>query len=132
MSYLVPNTRTRLQIFFGRPIDSVILQAVLESVRSFCTFAITQEGDSWLPSDLDPYSRNGPYGGNVRMRSVQDQHLTYSVLRSTMQGLLDVLVIGGQDYDVEVEVFNLDWSLIGTGQVSETIRVGNLTEEKKD
>lgn len=110
--------------------DSVILQAVLESVRSFCTFAITQEGDSWLPSDLDPYSRNGPYGGNVRMRSVQDQHLTYSVLKSTMQGLLDVLVIGGQDYDVEVEVFNLDWSLIGTGQVSETIRVGNLTEEK--
>lgn len=132
MSYLVPNTRTRLQIFFGRPMDSVILQAVLESVRSFCTFAITQEGDSWLPSDLDPYSRNGPYGGNVRMRSVQDQHLTYSVLKSTMQGLLDVLVIGGQDYDVEVEVFNLDWSLIGTGQVSETIRVGNLTEEKKD
>lgn len=127
MSYLVPNTQTRLEIFFGKPMESVILQAVLESVRSFCTFAITHQGDSWLPSDLDPYSCNGPYGGNVRMRSAQDQHLTYRFLRSTMQGLLDVLVIGGQDYDVEVKVFDLDGSLIGTGQVSETIRIANLT-----
>ena len=53
------------------------------------------------------------------MRSVQDQHLTYKVLRSTMQGLLNILVIGGQDYDVEVEVFDLDWSLVAIGSVSE-------------
>lgn len=99
--------------------DSVILQVVLESVRGFCTLVISQDGDSQLPSDLDPYSYNGPYGGDVRMRSVQDQHLTYKVLRSTMQGLLNILVIGGQDYDVEVEVFDLDWSLVAIGSVSE-------------
>lgn len=91
MNYLVPNTQTRLKIFFGSPIDSVVLQLLLESVRSFCTLIINQDGDSWLPSDLDPYSRNGPYGGNVQMRSVQDQHLTYRILRSTMQGLLNVV-----------------------------------------
>ncbi|CAD6585193.1 MAG: hypothetical protein ASARMPREDX12_001929 [Alectoria sarmentosa] len=117
MNYLVPNTQTRLKIFFGSPIDSVVLQLVLESVRSFCTLIINQDGDSWLPSDLDPYSRNGPYGGNVQMRSVQDQHLTYKILRSTMQGLLNVLVIGGEDYDVEVEVFELDWSLVAIGHL---------------
>lgn len=131
MSYNVPNTQTRLKIFFGRPLDSVILQGVLESVRSFCTFVITHDGDSRLPPDLDPYSCNGPYGGNVRMRSVQNQHLTYRILRSTMQGLLNVLVIGGEDYDVEVEVFNWDWSLVGIGHVSETIRVANLTERRR-
>lgn len=130
MTYLVPNTQTRLKIFFGSAMDSVILQTVLESVRSFCTLVINQDGDSWLPSDLDPYSRNGPYGGNVRMRSVQDQHLTYKTLRSTMQGLLNVLVIGGEDYDVEVEVFDWDWSLVAIGSVSERIRVGNLTERR--
>lgn len=131
MSYLVPNTQTRLKIYFGSPMDSVILQTVLESVRRYCTLVINQDGDSWLPSDLDPYSHNGPYGGNVRMRSVQDQHLTYRILRSTMQGLLNVLVIGGEDYNAEVEVFGLDWSLVATGNVSERIRVGSLTERGK-
>ena len=131
MSYLVPNTQTRLKIFFGRPMDPVILQGVLESVRSFCTFIIIEDGDSWLPLDLDPYSRNGPYGGNVQMRSVQDHHLTYRILRSTMQGLLNVLVIGEEDYDVEVEVFDLDWSLIGIGHVSETIGVLNFTKREE-
>ena len=111
--------------------DSVILQAVLESVRRFCTLVITQDGDSWLPPDLDPYSCNGPYGGRVQMQSVQDQHLTYKILRSTMQGLINVLVIGGEDYDVEVEVFDLDWSLIGHGHVSERIRIGNWTKKRR-
>ena len=64
------------------------------------------------------------------MRSVQDQHLTYKTLRSTMQGLLNVLVIGGEDYDVEVEVFDWDWSLVAIGSVSKRIRVGNLTERR--
>ena len=63
------------------------------------------------------------------MRSVQEQHLTYIILRSTMQGLLNVLVIGGQDYDAEVEVFDLDWNLIGIGRVGERIRVANSTEK---
>ena len=65
------------------------------------------------------------------MRSVQEQHLTYLILRSTMQGLLNVLVIGGEDCDVEVEVFDLDWSLVGIGHVSETIRVRNFTERRR-
>lgn len=127
MVYVVPNTQTRLKIFFGKAMDSMILQTVLESVRSFCTFIILEDGDSWLPSNLDPYCRNGPYGGNVQMRSAHDQHLTYRILRSTMQGLLNVLVIGGEDYDVEVEVFDWDWILIGIGHVSETIRMANST-----
>lgn len=65
------------------------------------------------------------------MRSVQDRHLTYRILRSTMQGLLNVLIIGEEDYDVEVEVFDLDGSLVGIGHVSETIRAGNLTEGRR-
>lgn len=48
-----------------------------------------------------------------------------------MQGLLNVLVIGGEDCDVEVEVFDLDWSLVGIGHVSETIRVRNFTERRR-
>ena len=127
MKYLVPNTQTRLRIFFGRPMDSVILQTVLEHVRSFCTSVIMQDGDSWLPSYCDPYSCNGPHGGSVQMRSVRDQHLTYSILKATMQGLLNVLVIGGQDYSVEVEVFDFEWGLVGIGLVSEIIRLGNCT-----
>ena len=111
--------------------DSVILQACLESVRSFCTSVIMQDGDSWLPSNLDPYSRNGPYGGNVQIRSVQDRHLTYRILRATMQGLLNVLVISGEDYSVDVEVFDMEWSIVGIGQVSETIRLGNWTERRR-
>ena len=90
-SYIVPNTQTRLKIFYGKPMDGVILQSVLESVRSFCSLHILREGDSWLPPDLDPYSRNGPYGGNVQVESAQDRHLTYSILKATMQGLLNVL-----------------------------------------
>lgn len=126
MSYLVPNTQTRLNVFFGKPMDSVILQALLESVRSFCTFIINRDGDS----DLYQYSRNGPWGGNVQMRSVQDHQLTWMILKSTMQGLLNVLVIGEEDYEVEVEVFDMDWRLLGVGNVSEMIRVGNMTEQK--
>lgn len=48
-----------------------------------------------------------------------------------MQGLLNVLVIGEEDYDVEVEVFDLDWSLIGIGHVSETIGVLNFTKREE-
>ena len=107
--------------------DSVILQAVLESVRSFCTLIISRDGDSTLP---DPYSRNGPWGGNVQMQSVQDHHLTWMILKYTMQGLLNVLVIGEQDYEVEVEVFDMNWRLLGAGNVSETIKVGNMTEKR--
>ena len=111
--------------------NSVILQNLLESVRNFCGFVIHQEGDSWLPPELDPYSRNGPNGGNIQMQSVPDRHLTYTILKSTMQGLLNVLVIGGQDYDVEVEVFDLNWSLVGVGHVNERIRVDNMTEWRR-
>ena len=66
------------------------------------------------------------------MQSVQGHHLTYIILKSTMQGLLNVLVIGEQDYDVEVEVFDLDWSLVGVGHVSERIRVSNMTEKRRN
>ena len=64
------------------------------------------------------------------MRSVQDHQLTWMILKSTMQGLLNVLVIGEEDYEVEVEVFDMDWRLLGVGNVSEMIRVGNMTEQK--
>ena len=128
MNYLMPNTRTRLKIFLHGPIDSEILQVVLEKVRSFCTMVITQDGDSWLPPDLDPYICNGLNGGYVQMRPVHDEHLTYRILRSTMQVLLNVLVIGGEDFGVEVEVFDIDWILVGIGLVSERIRIGNVTE----
>lgn len=128
MSYLVPNTQTRLNIFFGRPMDSVILQALLESVRNFCAITINRDGDSILRPD--PYSRNGPWGGNVQMRSVQDHHLTWMILKYTMQGLLNVLVIGEQESEVEVEVFDMDWILLGIGNVGETIRLGNMTEKR--
>ena len=73
--------------------DSMNLQAVLERVRSFFTSAIMQDANAWLPSHLGPYSCNGPYGGNVQMRSVQDQHLTCSILRVAMPDLLNVVVI---------------------------------------
>ena len=103
--------------------DYEALQGILESVRSFCTSTIMRDGDSWLPPYYDPYSYNGPYGGNVQMRSVQDQHLIYSILKATMQGLINVLVIGGQDYSVEFEVFDFDWKFLGVGLVSETVRL---------
>ena len=48
-----------------------------------------------------------------------------------MQGLLNVLVISGQDYSVDVEIFDMEWSLVGMGLVSETIRLGNWTERKR-
>ena len=123
MKYLVPNTQTRLKIYFDKPMDYEVLQGILESVRSFCTSTIMRDGDSWLPPYYDPYSYNGRYGGNVQMKSVQDQHLIYSILKATMQGLINVLVIGGQDYSVEFEVFDFDWKFLGVGLVSETVRL---------
>ncbi len=50
---------------------------------------------------------------------------------NSMQGLLNVLVIQGHDYSVEVEVFDLDWSLVGMGHVSERTRLGNWTERRR-
>ena len=35
-------------------------------------------------------------------------------------------VIGEQEYDVDVEIFDLNGHLIGVGHVSERIKVGNL------
>lgn len=72
--------------------DSAILQAVPECVHSFFISVTMQDGGGWLPSHLDPCRCNGPYGVNVQMRSVQDQHLTYSSLKASSQGLLNVSV----------------------------------------
>ena len=49
-----------------------------------------------------------------------------------MQGLINVLLIAREEYDVQVEIFDLDWSLVGMGNVSEGIRVESLTERGKD
>ena len=96
--YLVPNTTTRLLVIFGSPIDSVPLQRILQSVRAQCNYQIIREGDGPLPSHRDPFAFESS-GADLVVSSITPEHLTYSVLRNTMQGLLDVLVIGKVDCD---------------------------------
>ncbi|MCJ1454507.1 hypothetical protein MMC28_004860 [Mycoblastus sanguinarius] len=100
--------------------DIETLQKLLQSVRDFCAFIIRDSGDSWLPPSLDPYTWNGPYGGSLMTRSVLDQHITFGIMKSTMQGLLDILVIGEKNYQVDVEISDLNCGLMGVANVTET------------
>ena len=114
--YNVPNTQTRLRISPGSPMNARYLQNMLHSVRRFCNLEIIRGGDRQLPPDQDPFRRTLS-GTDLVVTSYSLHHMTYVILKNIMRGLLDVLIVGKEDYEVTFDVW--DESIeIASGRVS--------------
>ncbi|KAK3167238.1 hypothetical protein OEA41_010364 [Lepraria neglecta] len=120
ISYLVPNTQTRLEFFVGAPMDSKVLLPVFRNIRRGCEYMIYRYGDKQLPSELDPLTRIGPSGhGDLDIGSINDLHLTYKILEATMLGFIEVLITQECNCEARVEIFYANLGLVGMGSVTD-------------
>ena len=118
ISYSVPKTQTRLEMYLGAPMEHQLLENVYILIRSYCQYIIEMSGDRPLTPSIDPLSRTGQQGSKLKIKSVDGQRLTFSILEETMQGLLDVLIDGKIYFEAEFEVFHADLGMVGTGNVT--------------
>ena len=120
ISYLVPNTQTRLNFFVGAPMDSKALLPVFRNIRRGCEYMVNHYGDKQLPPELDPLTRIGPSGhGDLAIESTNDLHLTYKILEATMFGFIEILIIQKCNCEARVEVFYANLGLVGVGSVTD-------------
>lgn len=120
ISYLVPNTQTRLNFFVGAPMNSKDLLLVFRNIRRGCEYMISRYGDKQLPPELDPLTRIGPLGhGDLAIESTNNLHLTYKILEATMHGFIEILIFQECNCEARVEIFYANLGLVGVGSVTD-------------
>ena len=90
-------------------------------IQAYCRMVLAQHGDIKLPRNSDPFVYHGPRGGDISLGSASGQVLTYGIMRSTMHGLLEVLVkeLNGREADVDIEDLTVGSSgLVGVCNVT--------------
>ena len=87
-------------------------QGILQSVHSFCSREVLRGGDRRLPRDQDPLRRI-LFGADLVGASWPAHHMTYSILKNIMRGLLDVLVVGEEDLEATFEVWDEGIAIAG-------------------
>ena len=92
---------------------SEMLDDTLMEVRASCEDVLKRYGNVELPSSLDPFVTLGRTGGNITIRSVPGKILRYANVRATMQGLINVLVIGALDCEAEAEIEQIGKGVVG-------------------
>ena len=98
--------------------DSTLLENVYELIGGYCAYVINVSGDKRLSQDMDPLRRNGSEGSYLAVRSANGQHLNYSILEDTMQGLYNVLVGRSCDNEATFGIFHAESGLVGMGKVA--------------
>lgn len=75
-------------------------------VRQHCERLIDIFGpDIQLPPERDSLTLRGPFGADIAIGSTPGQHLKYSVVLDTMNGLYEVSYIQEMNREAEVEIF---------------------------
>lgn len=110
ISYLVPNTQTRLEVFIGAGMNSELLEIVFELIQSYCNYTVRV---------LDPLTRNGAQGGRVTIKSAEGQRLTFSILEDTMRGLSDVLILEKINSEAKFEVYHANLGMVDVGNFTD-------------
>ena len=97
ISYNVLGTQTRLDVYIGTLMNRYALGHALIYVQQHCERLIDIFGpDIQLPPERDPLVLRGPFGSDIAIGSTPGQHLKYSAVVDTMNGLYEVLYIQGK------------------------------------
>lgn len=117
ISYNVLGTQMRLEIYIGTLMNRYALGHALVYVRHHCERLIDIfRPDIQLPPERDLGS-SWSIWGDIATGSTLGQHLKYSAVVDTMNGLYEVLYIQEMNREVEVEIFQ-DNVMVGAGNVT--------------
>ena len=82
------------------------------------------DGDGWLPDIWDPYSADFLYGCLICAQSNDKpgpggvkQHLTWGILNSTLEGLFNIACVQGYSQEMNFEVMDSKWGIVGKGYI---------------
>ena len=127
----IPNASLILHFNLGFAINGTALRYTLVGVRDFCADMIASGATGELPLSRDPFDEDYGYGVRIVISSARpDRRITWSLLRDTLEGLWDYLVIDERFREVEFDIIYSIYGLLGRGRI-ETSQPWDLTSKQR-
>lgn len=120
--YHIPFTRTTLYIRLADRLPIFGMSSTLLVAIDYVETHIDRHGDGWLSGHDDPFSCDQGLGVTVSVRSIQGQHMTYGILRSTLKGIRDFLLVNHRYVGAMFEVAERGIGMVGSGVVEASPR----------
>lgn len=115
--YHVPNTQTTLYFHLGFACMEEGIRNTIISARIYCE---ERRGDDPLPTSHDHFREDLGYGAAIDIVSARPDHrLTWGMLKDTMDGLWEFLVVGGRFQESEFHIYHRALDLVGRGRITE-------------
>ena len=118
--YHVRNTQTTLYFHLGFPCKEEGIRNTIISARIYCEGELERRGDEPLPRSHDPFREDLGYGAAIDVFSARPDHrLTWGILKDTMDGLWEFLVVNGRSQESEFDIYHGALDLVGRGRITE-------------
>lgn len=118
--YAVPNSQITMYFYLGFRIDELAMQHTIDAARNYCDLQIEMSGDGPLPQTEQPFHDDLGYGASIYVVAVKPRRpITWVLLKGIIQGLWDVLVVGGRYKEAEFHVFYANMGSVGRGTITE-------------
>ena len=118
--YQVPNTMTILCFHLGFRCKEAGIISTINSARDYCEQQLVQKGDGPLPRNEDPFHEDLAYGAAIDVLSSQPNHrLTWGILKDSMEGLWEFLVVDGRFVESEFDIYHGTLDLVARGTIRE-------------
>ena len=133
IKFHVPHTSIYLYFDLGFRCEEEGIRSTIISARSYCAQHLAQKGDVPLPSSEDPFHEDLGYGAAINVVSVKPDHpLTWGILKNTMDGLWEFLIVEGRFSESTFDIVHKDWGIIvGRGTIIEVPETGLARESRK-
>ncbi|KAL8758551.1 MAG: hypothetical protein Q9199_001404 [Rusavskia elegans] len=121
----VSGTRTIVRAHLqGQAINAEAIGWTLRRTQYGVEGVMHTIGDGWLPAKQEPYTEDFQYGCYISMWSNslpgdggRKQHLTWGIMNSTLEGLLNIAYVQGYSYEMKFDVVDSGWGRVSEGYI---------------
>ena len=97
------------------------------STYLYVTRTLEAKGDSQLGPGDDPFTYNQHYGAYIEARSNPGHHLTWSFLKTAVEGLYMMVYLRGKYKTATFIIWDQSFGAVGTGKLKADLSLSNAT-----